>query len=108
MVMYGFAPKHRGMMQSLGMEQFTLDEKQADAAIATQMLSELITTRGAVRGRMLERFVRLREEALAPARIAADILELNRRDAHRPELTDSIAARHINAPIATNNLREAA
>ena len=107
MMMYGFAPKHLGMMQSLGMERFALDEKTVDEAAATRMLSDLITNRGAVRGRMLERLLHLREDALVPARIAADILDLKRSESLRPEITDSIVARHLNAPPAAR-LREAA
>jgi hypothetical protein len=57
---------------------------------------------------MLERFVRLREEALVPARIAADILELKRRDARRVDVTESIVARHVQPPAITFPIREAA
>ncbi|MGE3314342.1 MAG: polysaccharide pyruvyl transferase family protein [Planctomycetaceae bacterium] len=108
MMMYAFAPKHFGMMQSLGMERFTLDERSADGAAATRMLSELITSRGAVRSLMLARLVQLREDALAPARIAAEILELTRSDANSAELTDSLVARTLNAPLPAETLREAA
>jgi polysaccharide pyruvyl transferase WcaK-like protein len=108
MMMYGFAPKHLGMMQSLGMERFTLDEASAHAASATQMLSELITSRGALRDRMRARLEILCEESLKPALIAAELLSLPRREALKLEITESIVAKHLRVPATSSSLREAA
>jgi len=76
-MMYAFAPKHSGIMKSMGMEHYTLLESEATPARVVEILSDLENECDSLRTSLQERLDILRQEALMPARFVAEILSIN-------------------------------
>ena len=74
-MMYAFAPKHAGIMASMGLQTYTLSESAATPESTTAMLEDLRANRVRVRDAMAQRLDVLRQEALIPAQLAAKILK---------------------------------
>lgn len=74
-MMYAFAPKHVGIMASMGLEGFALRETAATPENATAMLASLLTNRAAALDNFTKRLPALRQEALIPAHLAVEILK---------------------------------
>ena len=76
-MMYAFAPKHAGIMKSLGLSEFALLEDQASPERAVSMLAQLLIHQDEIRRRMDDRLIELRQEALIPANLALQVLQQN-------------------------------
>jgi polysaccharide pyruvyl transferase WcaK-like protein len=76
-MMYAFAPKHAGIMKSLGLSEFALLEDQASPERAVSMLEQLLIHQDEIRRRMDDRLIELRQEALIPANLALQVLQQN-------------------------------
>ena len=74
-MMYAFAPKHAGIMNSMGMSDYVLDEENATPARTIELLSKLLARRSDIRQFMAKRLVELQREALIPAKLAGKILQ---------------------------------
>ena len=75
-MMYAFAPKHSGIMKAMGLTDYVLEEENATPKAAVEKLSSLLDNQEEVRKYMSARLIELRQEALLPARLAAQILEI--------------------------------
>lgn len=73
-MMYAFAPKHAGIMASLGLEDYAMAESIASPEKTVEILSALLGNREQLRQRMAGRLVTLRQEAELPARMATKII----------------------------------
>jgi polysaccharide pyruvyl transferase WcaK-like protein len=73
-MMYAFAPKHAGIMKSLGLSEYALLDSQASPERTIAMLSELLDHQGEICGNMAQRLLKLRQDALIPAQLAIEIL----------------------------------
>jgi polysaccharide pyruvyl transferase WcaK-like protein len=73
-MMYAFAPKHSGIMNSLGLSEYALLEAQASPERTVFLLSQLLAHHEEIRLRMNDRLVEIRQAALIPAKLAAEIL----------------------------------
>ncbi len=73
-MMYAFAPKHAGIMDSMGLGAYSLLEADATPEKTARLLESLLNNREPLRRSMGERFETLRGEALIPAQLAAQIL----------------------------------
>ena len=80
-MMYAFAPKHAGIMKSMGLERFTLLESEATPARTLEMVADLVENREQLRTSIQERLEILRQEALVPARFVTQIMD-SRQFAH--------------------------
>jgi polysaccharide pyruvyl transferase WcaK-like protein len=76
-MMYSFAPKYTGIMKAMGLSDFVLEEEIATPKAAVAVLSALLENQEEVRKRMSARLIELRQEALLPARLAAQILGIS-------------------------------
>ena len=74
-MMYAFAPKHAGIMASMGLEAYSLAEAEATPQRTIQMLADLLANRQQVRLAMAKQLEVLRQEALIPAQLAVEILQ---------------------------------
>jgi len=75
MMMYAFAPKHAGIMASMGMQDYALLEAEAAPERAVAMMTDLLAKRNALLPAMQTRLEMLRQEALLPAQFAAQIMK---------------------------------
>ena len=73
-MMYAFAPKHAGIMKAMDLADYSLLEETTTPAKTVGRLADLLANCDQIRGRMAERLVALRQEALIPSRLAAQIL----------------------------------
>jgi polysaccharide pyruvyl transferase WcaK-like protein len=73
-MMYAFAPKHAGIMSSMGLSDYSLLESQATPGAAVDTVTRLLANRISLQETMRERLTILRQEALIPANLAAEIL----------------------------------
>jgi polysaccharide pyruvyl transferase WcaK-like protein len=73
-MMYAFAPKHAGIMESMEMASFVLSEEMAVGERAAALMDRLLAQRDDLRARMPGRLAALRGDAARPARIASRIL----------------------------------
>lgn len=76
MMMYAFAPKHAGIMASMGMVDYALLEADATPERAVALMADLLAKRNILQPEMHARLEVLRKEALIPAQFAAQILGL--------------------------------
>jgi polysaccharide pyruvyl transferase WcaK-like protein len=76
MMMYAFAPKHAGIMASMGMQDYALSEAGAAPERAVAMMADLLAKRSVLQPEMRIRLEVLRQEALIPAQFAAQIMGL--------------------------------
>jgi len=76
-MMYAFAPKHAGIMKSMGLERYTLLESDATPARTIEIITNIETRRESLRTTLHEQLEILRQEALVPARYVAQILPPN-------------------------------
>jgi len=106
MMMYSFAPKHAGIMRSMGLESLVLREEEATPRAALEIVDRLVRERDALRARMGLRLAELKEQALLPARIAADLLAAGRKNAQKD--SEHVVARHIAGELRSNRIRRAA
>jgi polysaccharide pyruvyl transferase WcaK-like protein len=74
-MMYAFAPKHAGIMASMGLQDFVLREDAAAPETTTAMLENLLAYRDAAARFFAENLPLLRQKALIPARLAVEILK---------------------------------
>jgi len=74
-MMYAFAPKHVGIMASMGLEGFALREAAATRETTTALLADLLAHRDEALENFARRLPVLRQESLIPARLAAEILK---------------------------------
>jgi polysaccharide pyruvyl transferase WcaK-like protein len=77
-MMYAFAPKHAGIMASMGLEPYALPEASATPERTVALLADLLANREPLRRSMAARLEALKQEALLPARMAADLLKSRR------------------------------
>jgi len=73
-MMYAFAPKHAGIMNSMGLSDYCLLETHATPKAAADTIAKLLANRETLQAAMAERLASLRQEALIPAQLAAEIL----------------------------------
>lgn len=74
MAMYAFAPKHAGIMAQMGMNKYSIFEREATPARTILTLSALREGRESIRARMRTRLEQLRADATIPAQYGAKIL----------------------------------
>lgn len=74
MMMYAFAPKHAGIMASMGMEDYALCEAEATSDRAVALMADLLAKRSVLLPAMQARLEMLRQEALLPAQFAVQIM----------------------------------
>jgi polysaccharide pyruvyl transferase WcaK-like protein len=73
-MMYAFAPKHAGIMASLGLEDYAMTESIAAPEKTIELLSALLANRERARQSMARRLEILRQDAQLPAELAIQIL----------------------------------
>jgi polysaccharide pyruvyl transferase WcaK-like protein len=73
-MMYAFAPKHVGIMASMGLEDYAMAESIASPEKTVELLSSLLANQAQLRQSIASRLVTLRQDAELPARLAAQIL----------------------------------
>lgn len=73
-MMYAFAPKHIGIMSSLGLDNYAMAESVASPEKTIELLSALLADCENVRQAMTSRLEKLRQEALLPAQFALQIM----------------------------------
>jgi polysaccharide pyruvyl transferase WcaK-like protein len=73
-LMYAFDLKHIGIMESMQLSQYCLLEKAATPQNAVELLEKLASESDKLRPAMAARLEGLRQEALLPAKLAAQIL----------------------------------
>lgn len=78
-MMYAFAPKHAGIMDSMGLSDYSLSETDATPEQVIERFSRLLSEGEPLRAFLSDRLIYLRQQALIPARLAAEILETKRR-----------------------------
>jgi polysaccharide pyruvyl transferase WcaK-like protein len=78
-LMYAFDLKHIGIMKSMQLSQYCLLEKAATTQNAIEFLDKLVSERDKLRPAMAARLEVLRQEALIPANLAAQILGAQKR-----------------------------
>lgn len=74
MMMYAFAPKHNGIMEMMGMEDFCLSSGMATPQNTIKMLDNLISLREKLQRKMQTRLPKLQQEALFPVELTRKIL----------------------------------
>ena len=74
MMMYAFAPKHNGIMEMMGMEDYCLSMGMATPQNAIKMLDNLISFREILQRNMQNRLPKLQQEALYPMELTRKIL----------------------------------
>jgi len=74
-IMYAFAPKHAGIMRSMGLDRYILLESQASPAKTIELLADMEINRGQVVASLHQRLEKLRQEALIPLHLVEQILE---------------------------------
>ena len=79
-LMYAFAPKHAGIMDSMGLHEYILNEAVATPERTIQLLSEILKQRENLQPRMKDRLEILRQEALIPAILARTTLDGVKRE----------------------------
>jgi polysaccharide pyruvyl transferase WcaK-like protein len=78
MMMYAFAPKHEGIMESMGMASFVLGGGKDAGERAAGSMDRLLARRNDLLAEMPGRLAALRDAAARPARIAGRILSTPR------------------------------
>jgi polysaccharide pyruvyl transferase WcaK-like protein len=74
-MMYAFAPKHAGIMKSMGLDRYILLEAEATPAKTKELLSDLEANRGTVLASLAGRLNTIRQDALIPCRLLESILD---------------------------------
>lgn len=74
-VMYAFAPKHAGIMATMGLQNYTLAEAQATPETTVAMLENIRAHREVTQQALADRLEVLRQEALLPAQLCAEIMK---------------------------------
>jgi len=77
MMMYAFAPKHSGIMEMMGMDDYCLSESLATPDYTIKMLERLLTHRETLQQKMKTRLPILNQDALLPAKLTQKILNAN-------------------------------
>jgi polysaccharide pyruvyl transferase WcaK-like protein len=73
-LMYAFDLKHVGIMESMHLSQYCISEDAATPQNAIELLDKLASESTLIRGGMRTRLEELRQEALVPAKLVAQIL----------------------------------
>ena len=79
-MMYAFQPKHKGIMESMGLQAYSMEAETASPQIAIKMFQQLLASRESVVAEMRIKNEELRDSARIPARLAKQILEGNVND----------------------------
>jgi len=74
MMMYAFAPKHGGIMESMGMKDYSLGLEMATPEATIEMLAKLLSNRESLQQKMADRFSALKSEALYPVELSRKML----------------------------------
>jgi polysaccharide pyruvyl transferase WcaK-like protein len=73
-LMYAFDLKHIGIMESMQLSQYLLSEEAATSQNTIELLEKLASESDKIRPAMAARLEVLRQEALIPAKLAAQLL----------------------------------
>lgn len=74
-MMYAFAPKHSGIMNTMGLSEYILLQDSVSIDATVKMLSKLSRNAADIRVAMASRLEILRADALRPAKLAAAVAE---------------------------------
>jgi len=75
MVMYAFAQKHAGIMDSIQMQEYCISEESATPSKTTELIARLLDQRQEIQERLSTLLEQLKLDATIPARQAAEILK---------------------------------
>jgi polysaccharide pyruvyl transferase WcaK-like protein len=79
MMMYAFAPKHGGIMDLMGMSDYSLASEMANPEATIKILARLLENRENLQQKMLMRLGELQTDALYPVELSRQMLnELHR------------------------------
>ena len=74
-MMYAFQPKHKGIMELMGLQTYSMDVETASPHTAIKMFQHLLASRKRVVAEMRIKHEEVRDLARVPARLAKQILE---------------------------------
>jgi polysaccharide pyruvyl transferase WcaK-like protein len=76
MMMYAFAPKHGGIMELMGMKDYSLGLEMATPKSTVEMLAKLLANRETQQHKMAKRLSELKADALFPVELSREMLQL--------------------------------
>ena len=74
MAIYAIGPKLHGIAETMGTQDWTIDEEQATPGDVVELLRSMVTNIESIRALLAQRLVELRNQALTPAHVARDIV----------------------------------
>jgi len=74
-MMYAFAPKHAGIMESMKLSEYCMLEAVATPARTVELLAGLAANRELLRVATAERLTELRQDGIIPAQLAAKVIK---------------------------------
>lgn len=77
-MMYAFQPKHSGIMQSMGLEAYSLSVEKSDPNDAITLMNKLLQNRSSVQQEMQNKIKENQISALRPLQLLANILNLKK------------------------------